>query len=151
MSMSVPARRRGVRGRAASITVALALVFTAITSLGAQAPAAAPAAQAPLPAGMTRGATVEGITEYTLANGLRVLLFPDQSKPTVTVNITYLVGSRHEGYGETGSTRTSRRNSLSTGPSRTGPPGTTAPTTSRRRPRPTSTSIGRSTSRPTGW
>ncbi|MEO8636530.1 MAG: pitrilysin family protein [Gemmatimonadales bacterium] len=50
----------------------------------------------------TRGAAVEGITEYTLPNGLRVLLFPDPSKPTATVNITYLVGSRHEGYGETG-------------------------------------------------
>ncbi|MEK6283860.1 MAG: pitrilysin family protein [Acidobacteriota bacterium] len=46
--------------------------------------------------------TVEGITEYRLPNGLRVLLFPDQSKQTVTVNITYLVGSRHENYGETG-------------------------------------------------
>lgn len=44
----------------------------------------------------------EGITEYKLANGLRVLLFPDPSKQTITVNITYLVGSRHEGYGETG-------------------------------------------------
>jgi len=46
--------------------------------------------------------TVEGITEYRLDNGLQVLLFPDASKPTVTVNITYLVGSRHEGYGEAG-------------------------------------------------
>ena len=46
--------------------------------------------------------TVEGITEYRLENGLRVLLFPDQSKQTITVNITYLVGSRHENYGETG-------------------------------------------------
>ena len=46
--------------------------------------------------------TVEGITEYHLGNGLKVLLFPDPSKPTITVNITYLVGSRHEGYGETG-------------------------------------------------
>ncbi len=46
--------------------------------------------------------TVAGITEYTLDNGLRVLLFPDESRPTVTVNITYLVGSRHEGYGESG-------------------------------------------------
>lgn len=46
--------------------------------------------------------SVEGITEYQLANGLTVLLFPDQSKPTVTVNVTYLVGSRHEGYGESG-------------------------------------------------
>jgi zinc protease len=47
-------------------------------------------------------ATVEGITEYRLDNGARVLLFPDQSAPKVTVNMTVLVGSRHEGYGETG-------------------------------------------------
>jgi zinc protease len=46
--------------------------------------------------------TVEGITEYRLDNGLRVLLFPDPSKPQITVNVTYMVGSRHEGYGETG-------------------------------------------------
>jgi zinc protease len=46
--------------------------------------------------------TVEGITEYKLQNGLRVLLFPDQSKQTITVNITYMVGSSHENYGETG-------------------------------------------------
>lgn len=46
--------------------------------------------------------TVEGITEYRLQNGLRVLMFPDQSKQTITVNITYLVGSKHENYGETG-------------------------------------------------
>jgi zinc protease len=55
-----------------------------------------------LPAGVEEVATVEGINEYRLDNGLRVLLFPDESKPTVTVNITYLVGSRHELYGETG-------------------------------------------------
>jgi len=46
--------------------------------------------------------SVEGITEYRLENGLRVLLFPEPSKPTVTVAITYLVGSAHENYGETG-------------------------------------------------
>jgi zinc protease len=45
---------------------------------------------------------VEGITEYRLANGLQVLLAPDDSKPTTTVNMTYHVGSRHENYGETG-------------------------------------------------
>ena len=56
----------------------------------------------PLPKGIQRVASVEGITEYRLDNGLRVLLFPDPSKPTTTVNITYLVGSRHENYGETG-------------------------------------------------
>src|ERR1041384_3707045 len=44
----------------------------------------------------------EGITEYHLDNGLKVLLFPDGSRPTVTVNMTVLVGSRHEGYGEGG-------------------------------------------------
>ena len=47
-------------------------------------------------------ASVEGITEYMLDNGLKVLLFPDNSSQTVTVNITYKVGSRHEGYGEKG-------------------------------------------------
>ncbi len=46
--------------------------------------------------------SVEGITEYRLANGMRVLLFPDASKPTLTTNIIYMVGSRHENYGETG-------------------------------------------------
>jgi zinc protease len=46
--------------------------------------------------------TVEGITEYRLQNGLRVLLFPDPSKQTITVNVTYMVGSKHENYGETG-------------------------------------------------
>src|SRR6266852_4652612 len=47
-------------------------------------------------------ASVEGVTEYRLANGARVLLFPEASRPTITVNMTVLVGSRHEGYGEAG-------------------------------------------------
>ncbi|MDB5282487.1 MAG: pseudouridine synthase [Bacteroidota bacterium] len=59
-------------------------------------------ADAQKPATPEKVTTVEGITEYKLANGLRVLLFPDPSKATMTVNITYLVGSRMEGYGETG-------------------------------------------------
>jgi len=60
-------------------------------------------AQTPaLPPGVERVASVEGITEYRLANGLRALLFPDAARPTITVNITYLVGSRQENYGETG-------------------------------------------------
>ncbi|MES2047340.1 MAG: pitrilysin family protein, partial [Pseudomonadota bacterium] len=46
--------------------------------------------------------SVEGITEYRLGNGMRVMLFPDASKPTLTTNIIYMVGSRHENYGETG-------------------------------------------------
>ncbi|HVH29205.1 MAG TPA: pitrilysin family protein [Vicinamibacterales bacterium] len=64
--------------------------------------ARAAGAQAPLPAGMEEVTSVEGITEYRLANGLRVLLIPDPSKDTITVNMTYLVGSRHENYGESG-------------------------------------------------
>jgi len=54
------------------------------------------------PPGVKMNASVEGITEYELENGLKVLLFPDQSKATITVNVTYMVGSRHEAYGETG-------------------------------------------------
>jgi len=50
----------------------------------------------------TKVTSVEGITEYRLENGLRVLLFPDETRPKVTVNLTVFVGSRHEGYGETG-------------------------------------------------
>ena len=45
---------------------------------------------------------VEGISEYRLDNGLTVLLMPDASRPTTTVNVTYFVGSKHESYGETG-------------------------------------------------
>ncbi|MDR0587707.1 MAG: insulinase family protein, partial [Burkholderiales bacterium] len=59
-------------------------------------------AQHDIPGNVVKGASVEGVTSYTLANGLTVLLFPDESKPTTTVNVTYLVGSRHENYGETG-------------------------------------------------
>ncbi len=55
-----------------------------------------------LPSGVQKVTAVEGITEYALPNGLHVLLFPDSSKPKVTVNMTYEVGSRHEGYGESG-------------------------------------------------
>ena len=73
-----------------------ALLFAAVCNL------ALAQATVRLPNGVTRGPTVEGITEYRLANGLRIVLFADPSKPTATVNITYLVGSRHENYGETG-------------------------------------------------
>ncbi|WP_426493380.1 M16 family metallopeptidase [Hymenobacter sp. 102] len=71
-------------------------------ALSLLAPAARAQTAPALPAGVTKTTAVEGITEYRLDNGLRVLLFPDASKPTATVNITYLVGSRHEGYGESG-------------------------------------------------
>src|ERR1700722_4943943 len=82
------------------------MTSTALTRTGRRLAAMIVLAAAPLaaqlPQGVTKGASVEGITEYDLSNGLRVLIFPDASKPTATINITYLVGSRHEGYGETG-------------------------------------------------
>ena len=59
-------------------------------------------AQTALPAGVTKVTSVEGITQYQLANGLKLLVFPDPSKSTITVNVTYLVGSRFEGSGEGG-------------------------------------------------
>ncbi|MCM2371598.1 insulinase family protein [Rhodopirellula sp. ICT_H3.1] len=46
--------------------------------------------------------SVEGISQYELDNGVQILLFPDDSKEVVTVNMTIFVGSRHEGYGEAG-------------------------------------------------
>ena len=46
--------------------------------------------------------TIEGITSYQMDNGLKILLYPDDSASTVTVNMTVFVGSRHEGYGEAG-------------------------------------------------
>ena len=62
-----------------------------------------PAAAITLPKGVKEVTEVQGITEYQLeSNGLRILLAPDDSKPTTTVNMTYLVGSRHENYGQTG-------------------------------------------------
>src|SRR5579862_6437073 len=59
-------------------------------------------AQTALPDGVAQRTSMGGITEYTFANGLRVLLYPDAAQPKITVNVTYLVGSRHEGYGESG-------------------------------------------------
>jgi len=86
------------------------LLVALMVSAGVLSPAfaAGPAAAAPVQAksamqnGPAKVTSVEGITEYRLANGLRVLLFPDASKPTLTTNMIYMVGSRHENYGETG-------------------------------------------------
>src|ERR1700690_3962942 len=55
-----------------------------------------------LPPGVQKKASMGGITEYDFPNGLKVLLYPNPANPEITVNVTYLVGSRHEGYGETG-------------------------------------------------
>jgi zinc protease len=78
-----------------------ALVALAFTLLATASPAQTRPAP-PLPAGIEEVTRVEGITEYRLKNGLQLLLVPDDSKPSTTVNVTYRVGSRLESYGETG-------------------------------------------------
>ncbi|WP_231120341.1 M16 family metallopeptidase [Cognatilysobacter tabacisoli] len=89
---SSPSLPRALRTGALALACALALASPAAIAADGVAP----------PKGVAAGPCVEGICEYTLANGLRVLLFPDASKPTVTVNLAYGVGSVHENYGETG-------------------------------------------------
>ncbi len=64
--------------------------------------ALAPSLLYALPSGVKEITSVEGVTEYQLDNGLKVLFAPDASRPNTTVNMTYLVGSRHENYGQTG-------------------------------------------------
>jgi len=80
-----------LRSVAAYCLITLALAFVAEPSFS----------QA-LPGGIRAVTAVEGVDEYRLPNGLQLLLIPDDSKPTTTVNLTYRVGSRHENYGETG-------------------------------------------------
>lgn len=70
-------------------------------SPGLSLPVAAHAGVA-LPAGVSAGPSMEGVSEYRLRNGLRVLLFPDEATPTTLVNVTYSVGAVHENYGESG-------------------------------------------------
>ena len=104
---------RGICGSGAAL---LAMVLsTGLFSAGSVAEGAASAAPAApvakldaaapgdnLPAGVAYIRSVEGVHEYSLPNGLQVLLLPDATAPKITVNVVYKVGSRHEVYGETG-------------------------------------------------
>ena len=131
---------------------------------GVLADRAGPGLPPPPPAPPTKVTSVEGITEYRLDNGLQVLLFPDPSRPKVTVNLTVLVGSRHEGYGETGMAHLLEHMVFKGTPDHPDIPGamkergaqfngstsSIAPTTSRPCPPATTTSSSPSSSRPTG-
>ncbi len=95
-----------MKSKSAFVVVAL---LAAVSALGSPAPTAKPSpkstrltTKAAPAAKLVPVTSVEGITEYRLGNGLQVLLFPDPTKPTATVNLTYRVGSRNEEYGETG-------------------------------------------------
>ena len=47
-------------------------------------------------------ASIEGVAEWQFPNGLKLITLPDPGADTITVHITYMVGSRHESYGEKG-------------------------------------------------
>jgi zinc protease len=82
--------------------VTLGVVSLLVNSSFAQTPSTVSGTSEVTKGEITKIQTVEGITEYRLINGLKILLAPDVSDDKVTVNLTYLVGSRHEGYGESG-------------------------------------------------
>lgn len=97
--------------RRVSLGLGAALLGLALGLAQAQ-PVAAPKPKVAVPRAMALKAEVValpervrelgGIEEYRLPNGLQVLLFPDATQTTTTVNITYRVGSRHEAPGEYG-------------------------------------------------
>lgn len=122
--LTAPAVARATRRVLVTLRGAMPILLTSLLAVSALTPASTFAADAAAatpakavakpatrkvsiphpaePAPLTRVTSVGGITEYRAANGLRVLLMPDSSVDTITVNVTYLVGSRHEGYGESG-------------------------------------------------
>ncbi|MES1185627.1 MAG: pitrilysin family protein [Myxococcales bacterium] len=73
----------------------------AATKPAASAPAAG-SAPAPDPAIVSLERFGQGIERLTLENGLRLVLAPDSSAKTVAVSVTYGVGSRDEGPGQSG-------------------------------------------------
>ncbi|MDR7271470.1 zinc protease [Pelomonas saccharophila] len=93
-------------------SLGIALLSLALGTAQAQPAAAAkPKTAVPRPVAMAPAAIVAlpervrelgGIEEYRLPNGLQLLLLPDATQTTTTVNITYRVGSRHEAPGEYG-------------------------------------------------
>lgn len=57
-----------------------------------------------LPAGIRFVVAEDGIEEYSLENGMKVLLVENRVAPVVTVMVVYRVGSRNEAVGYTGAT-----------------------------------------------
>lgn len=84
--------------RCAALAAGLLIAFSAVPTTAAPD---TPAASA-LPQGVTTVRSIEGVTEYHFANGLIVLLIPDDGAQKTLLNVVYKVGSRQESYGETG-------------------------------------------------
>src|SRR5919107_1862076 len=76
-----------------------AVLVALLLQTGGAAPAPAP--KGPPPAGAPRGLDVP-FTQFTLPNGLHVILHEDHTVPLVTVNVWYHAGSAREKPGRTG-------------------------------------------------
>jgi zinc protease len=74
----------------------------AFASLATASFVSAQTASAPANATLSFVRELGDVREYSLPNGLQVLLLRDTQRPAMSVNITYRVGSRHEGLGEYG-------------------------------------------------
>src|SRR5918993_616148 len=61
-------------------------------------------AEEQLPAGLSFVTEADGIREYKLANGMKVLLVENRVAPVATFCVLYRVGSRNEAVGYTGAT-----------------------------------------------
>ena len=83
----------GTRTSAASAAL-LACLAIAVLAQGSPANA--------LSQRLTYVTDLEGISEYRMDNGLCLLLCPDSSATTITVNMIYRTGSKFEGPGESG-------------------------------------------------
>jgi zinc protease len=96
--------RGALRPALLSLPIAAALVgmlpVAGAAAATPNAPAAAPAASDPAVESLERFG--RGIERLTIENGLRVVLAPDSSAKTVAVSVTYGVGSRDEGPGQSG-------------------------------------------------
>ena len=78
------------------------LSLLAVVTLASAGLVAAQTASSPSNATLSFVRELGDVREYSLPNGLQVLLLRDTQRPAMSVNITYRVGSRHEGLGEYG-------------------------------------------------
>jgi zinc protease len=75
---------------------------TLVTAQFAVAQNTSAAPSSPASATLSFVREIGDVREYSLPNGLQVLLLKDTQRPAMSINITYRVGSRHEGLGEYG-------------------------------------------------
>jgi zinc protease len=85
-----------------SSAATLALATASLPAAAQQAPAAAATAARPVPVAELVKRVDIPYEEFTLTNGLRVIVHTDRKAPIVAVSTWYDVGSKHEPKGKTG-------------------------------------------------